>query len=88
MMPGKTKLTYQQLESVLEGYDFRILKKELQLIVFDNVSESIVATIHRLEEGILDTDFPYSLDNDKTTRGYLPFLYAYAMTDIHKREEL
>ena len=80
--------TYTELEKELIEYDFRITKNETQLVIIDNVSNTIVGTIGRLEEGILDTNFLYSLDNDKTTRGYLPYLYSYAMTDIHKREEL
>ena len=80
--------TYKELEEHLSEYDFRITKNETQLVILDNVSDTIVGTIGRLEEGVLDTNFLYSLDNDKTTRGYLPYLYSYAMTDIHKREEL
>lgn len=80
--------TYKELEKELSEYDFRITKNETQLVILDNVSNTIVGTIGRLEEGVLDTNFLYSLDNDKTTRGYLPYLYLYAMTDIHKREEL
>lgn len=80
--------TYTELEKELSEYDFRITKNETQLVIIDNVSNTIVGTIGRLEEGVLDTNFLYSLDNDKTTRGYLPYLYFYAMTDIHKREEL
>ena len=80
--------TYKELEKELSEYDFRIIKNEIQLVIIDNVSDTIVGTIDRLQEGVLDTNFLYSLDNDKTTRGYLPYLYSYAMTDIHKREEL
>lgn len=80
--------TYKELEKELSEYDFRITKNEIQLVIIDNVSDTIVGTVDRLQEGVLDTNFLYSLDNDKTTRGYLPYLYSYAMTDIHKREEL
>ena len=70
--------TYKELEKELSEYDFRITKNETQLVILDNVSNAIVGTIGRLEEGVLDTNFLYSLDNDKTTRGYLPYLYLSA----------
>lgn len=79
--------TYNMLEEALKEYDFRIHKSDLMLLIMDNVSDSVVASIHRNAPGVLSTEYLYSQDNDSTTRGYLPYLYQYAMTNIHQREE-